>query len=80
MPKKSAKDTALAPSSKRAMVVHTAMSSTRMAVGVASGIALACTASYWLAILWRNKTARRALGAGVSAAVACLAQGLNDSD
>ena len=80
MPKKSVNDTALALSSKKAMVAYTELSPTRTAVRVVSGIALACTASHWLAILWRNKTARRALAAGVSAAVACLAQGLEDSD
>ena len=80
MPKKTAKDSALAPSAKTAMTTYSypEVSSANIAVWVVTGIAMTCTATYWVPKLWRNKMARRALSAGVSAAVACLAQELDD--
>ena len=76
MSEESAEDDVLDATSKKSMAVFDKALSANTTVWAVSGVAIACTAFYWLPVLWRNKTARRALGAGVSAVVACLAQNL----
>ena len=40
----------------------------RKAMMIAGGVAVACTAPYWVPAVWRSKTARRVLTTGASAA------------
>lgn len=40
----------------------------RKAMMIAGGVAVACTAPYWVPAVWRSKTARRVLASGASAA------------